>query len=132
MFFWTRDLWGVARNRHWFFWKTLFGKNRQKCPINRVLDFSKMNFYLLRKSHAEKRGSSLFFNLALADIALFIQPWQCKYFQVEIHFHLKFFCLNFCFTAELGDFDPAVHTEHFLSEFRFVPHQVCLLVVWCD
>ena len=26
-------------------------------------------------------------------------------------------------SAELGDFDPAVHTAAFVSEFRFVPAQ---------
>ena len=31
---------------------------------------------------------------------------------------------NTCITAELGDYDPALHTEGFISEFRFVPNQV--------
>ena len=26
-------------------------------------------------------------------------------------------------TAELGDYDPEVHTPYFISEFRFVPDQ---------
>lgn len=29
----------------------------------------------------------------------------------------------FFFTAELGDYDPEVHTAYFISEFRFVPDQ---------
>ena len=31
-------------------------------------------------------------------------------------------CFTF-FSAELGDFDPVVHTPAFVSEFRFVPVQ---------
>lgn len=27
------------------------------------------------------------------------------------------------FTAELGDYDPEVHTPGFISEFRFIPEQ---------
>ena len=31
-----------------------------------------------------------------------------------------------CEIAELGDYDPSIHTEGYLSEFRFVPNQVNL------
>ena len=42
---------------------------------------------------------------------------SCKYDQFQ-------FSLNICvFSAELGDFDPVVHTPAFVSEFRFVPVQ---------
>jgi len=29
----------------------------------------------------------------------------------------------FYFVAELGDYDPVVHTAAFVSEFRFIPEQ---------
>ena len=29
----------------------------------------------------------------------------------------------FLSTAELGDYDPQIHTAAFVSEFRFVPNQ---------
>ena len=28
------------------------------------------------------------------------------------------------FAAELGDYDPTMHTDGYVSEFRFVPNQV--------
>ena len=37
---------------------------------------------------------------------------------------------NTCITAELGDYDPALHTEGFISEFRFVPNQVNIWFSW--
>ena len=37
---------------------------------------------------------------------------------------------NTCVTAELGDYDPALHTEGFISEFRFVPNQVKIWFYW--
>ena len=30
---------------------------------------------------------------------------------------------NFCFSAELGDYDEEEHTPELVSEFRFIPEQ---------
>ena len=35
---------------------------------------------------------------------------------ISNHFH--------AFVAELGDYDESLHTENYVSEFRFVPNQV--------
>lgn len=42
---------------------------------------------------------------------------SCKYDQFQFSLNIR------VFSAELGDFDPVVHTPAFVSEFRFVPVQ---------
>ena len=36
---------------------------------------------------------------------------------------VRYILIIILFSAELGDFDPVIHTPAFVSEFRFVPVQ---------
>lgn len=46
---------------------------------------------------------------------------QCKIYLAILFSHL--YTIFFVSVAELGDYDEAIHTPAFVSEFRFVPEQ---------
>lgn len=55
----------------------------------------------------------------LAALAL-----QCR-FILNIALRIRFIAVDsfMCFSAELGDYDPAEHTPALISQYRFIPEQ---------
>lgn len=50
--------------------------------------------------------------------------WRCSVSWLHVYWHYRQrFSIPFSLTAELGDYDPAVHTPATVSEFRFSPEQ---------